>query len=64
MLKYNKVKGQAMAAAPLAVVVVWAWNAYFPETQMPAEVGGALGAVIGPLAAWIVSWAPTPGDPS
>lgn len=26
------------------IVVTWAWNQIFPEAQMPAEVGSAVGA--------------------
>lgn len=37
------------------VVLTWAWNAVFPENQMPSEVGAALGAGLMGLAMWVKS---------
>ena len=56
----KKVVGQSAAAAPLAAVLAWAWNISFPEAQMPAEVAGAVGGIIGPVVAYMVSWLPHP----
>lgn len=56
----KKVVGQAGAAAPIASVIAWAWNISFPQAQMPAEVAGAIGGVVGPIVAYGVSWLPSP----
>lgn len=58
----NTVKGQAVAAAPLAAIIAWAWNGSFPDMQMTVEVAGAMGGVVGPAVAWLVSWLPAPKD--
>ena len=56
----KKVIGQSAAAAPLAAVLAWAWNMSVPESPMPAEVAGAMGGLVGPMVAYLVSWLPHP----
>ena len=57
-----RVKGQIAAGAAFAVVIAWGWNEAFPEALMPGEVGAALGAIVGPVVAYLVSWLPMPGE--
>ncbi|HEB79664.1 MAG TPA: hypothetical protein ENI79_04230 [Rhodospirillales bacterium] len=56
----KKVIGQAAAASPISAFLAWVWNSYNPEHQMPAEVAGALGGLVGPAVAYLVSWLPHP----
>lgn len=58
----KRVAGHAGTSAPVAALIAWLWNAYNPEHQMPAEVAGAIGGLVGPVVAYIVSWVPKPGE--
>ena len=60
----KKVVGQSAAGAPLAAVIAWAWNIHNPDMAMPAEVAGAVGGMIGPIVAYLVSWLPSPNSAS
>jgi len=50
----KKVKAGLGVGAPLGLIITWAWNAAFPDAQMPAEVSVALGSVITTAIAYFV----------
>ncbi len=56
----KRVVGQSATAASLGAVVAWFWNGMLPDFQMTPEVAGALGGIIGPVVAYLVSWLPQP----
>lgn len=57
---YKKVVGQSAGGASLAAIIAFLWNGYIREPAMTAEVAGALGGLVGPLVAYLASWAPHP----
>lgn len=50
-MKPNAKYGVAMPSvgAAIAFIMVWAWNEFVPEHQMPADMAAVLGAVVSPL---------------
>ena len=45
----------------IGVLVSWSWNTFFPQYQMPAEVGVVLGALLTSLAGRIMPASGRPG---
>ncbi len=60
MKPYTKITGQTAAGASVAALIAWYWNLQSPEMMMTPEVAAALGATIGPVIKYIVSWLPHP----
>lgn len=58
---YAKITGQTAAGASVAALIAWAWNINWPDAMMTPEVAAALGATIGPIIKYGVSWLPHPG---
>ena len=56
----KKVVGNAGVAAAVTPVIVWGWNISFPEIAMPAEVAASLGALVGIILAYAISFMPVP----
>jgi hypothetical protein len=59
-MKYKKVIGQASGSSVAAGFIVWYWNGTHPEMPITAELAGGMGALVGPVLAYLVSWLPTP----
>ena len=55
-----KIRGDVVAGSAATPLVVWLVNSIFPENPMPAEVAASLGAVLGSILAYAVSWISKP----
>ena len=57
----SRVKGSAnVSGAVGASVIAWAWNGFVGEPKIGPEVAAAMGALVGPVVAYLVSWLPHP----
>lgn len=60
MADKKRIVGQTAAGASVAALIAWGWNIKYPGAMMTPEVAAALGATIGPMIKWCVSWLPAP----
>ncbi len=56
----KRVAGQTAGGAAVAAMIAWLWNGFVGEPAMTAEVAGAMGGLVGPVVAYLVSWLPDP----
>ncbi len=50
----KKIAMGAGVGLPLAVIITWGFNAFFPDTPMPAPVSAALGSLLTTAVGWFV----------
>lgn len=56
----GRIVGQTATGASVAALIAWGWNIKWPGALMTPEVAAALGATIGPIIKYGVSWLPRP----
>ena len=57
----GRVKGSASVSGAVgAAVIAWLWNGFVGTPEMGPEVAAAMGALVGPIVAYLVSWLPHP----
>lgn len=62
-MKGPRIKGSATVSGAVgAAVIAWAWNGFVGEPKMGPEVAASMGALVGPVVAYAVSWLPHPHE--